>query len=94
MCVHRQSGQQYAVKIVTRRLDCSREISLLRACQGHPNIVNLHEVYYDEVSTIKLHAFNYLIISTKLGQLLKEGHVPTNISFLTIYFAKDSFECW
>lgn len=50
-CVHRQTDQQYAVKIVTRRLDCTREINLLRACQGHPNIVNLHEVYYDEAHT-------------------------------------------
>ncbi|EEB18286.1 Ribosomal protein S6 kinase alpha-5, putative [Pediculus humanus corporis] len=50
-CVHRRTGQEYAVKIVTRRLDCTHEINLLRTCQGHPNIVNLHEVYFDEAHT-------------------------------------------
>ncbi|KAK6622713.1 hypothetical protein RUM43_008556 [Polyplax serrata] len=50
-CTHRRTGQEYAVKIVTRRLDCTHEINLLRTCQGHPNIVNLHEVYFDEAHT-------------------------------------------
>lgn len=48
-CVHKASGQEMAVKIVSRRLDCSQEISLLRSCQGHPNVVRLHDVFYDEV---------------------------------------------
>lgn len=48
-CVEKSTGQQYAVKIVSRKIDCTQEINLLRACQGHPNIVNLHNVYYDEV---------------------------------------------
>ncbi|XP_046676934.1 ribosomal protein S6 kinase alpha-5-like isoform X2 [Homalodisca vitripennis] len=50
-CVERATGQAYAVKIVSRKIDCSQEVNLLRACQGHPNIVNLHEVFYDEVHT-------------------------------------------
>jgi ribosomal protein S6 kinase alpha-5 len=53
-CTNRQTGQEFAVKIVTRKIDCTREINLLRACQGHPNIVSLHEVYYDEVSVYSL----------------------------------------
>lgn len=48
-CVEKSTGQQYAVKIVSRKIDCTQEVNLLRACQGHPNIVNLHNVYYDEV---------------------------------------------
>ncbi len=36
--------QEFAVKIVSRRVDCTREIQLLRACQGHPNIVKLVDV--------------------------------------------------
>jgi ribosomal protein S6 kinase alpha-5 len=48
-CVHKTSGQEMAVKIVSRRVDCGQEINLLRACQGHPNIVRLHDVFYDEV---------------------------------------------
>lgn len=50
-CVEKSSGTMYAVKIVSRKIDCTQEINLLRACQGHPNIVNLHDVYYDEVSS-------------------------------------------
>lgn len=50
-CVHKTTEQEFAVKIVSRRIDCTREINLLRACQGHPNIVRLHEVFYDEVFT-------------------------------------------
>ena len=51
-CRHRQTGQQYAVKISSRRVDCTREIQLLRVCQGHSNIVRLHEVHHDEVCYI------------------------------------------
>ena len=43
-CIHRATGKEYAVKIVSRRVDCSREIQLLRLCQGHPNIVKLIDV--------------------------------------------------
>ncbi|XP_076066239.1 ribosomal protein S6 kinase alpha-5-like isoform X2 [Oratosquilla oratoria] len=50
-CVHRSTGKAYAVKIVSRKINCLQEINLLRACQNHPNIVNLHEVYYDEAHT-------------------------------------------
>ena len=49
-CRHKVTGEEYAVKIVSRKTDCTREITHLRACQGHPNIVKLHEVYTDDVS--------------------------------------------
>ena len=39
----------YAVKIVSRKTDCNREVNLLRLCQGHPNIVTMHDVFHDEV---------------------------------------------
>ncbi|VEN34086.1 unnamed protein product [Callosobruchus maculatus] len=47
-CVHKSTGKEYAVKIVSRARDCTQEINLLRACQGHPNIVTLHEFIQDE----------------------------------------------
>ena len=39
------------MKVVSRRTDCQREVQLLRLCQGHPNIVKLHDVFYDELHT-------------------------------------------
>lgn len=50
-CVHKETGEVRAVKIVTRRMDTSREIQLLRMCQGHHNIVELIDVYEDEYHT-------------------------------------------
>ncbi|XP_054282176.1 ribosomal protein S6 kinase alpha-5-like isoform X2 [Macrosteles quadrilineatus] len=64
-CTEKTTGHQYAVKIVSRKIDCKQEINLLRACQGHPNIVNLHEVYYDEVHT-------YLVLELLRGGELLE----------------------
>ncbi|XP_071450098.1 ribosomal protein S6 kinase alpha-5-like [Hetaerina americana] len=64
-CSHRQTGQEYAVKVVSRRVDVNQEINLLRACQGHPNIVRLHEVFHDEVHT-------YLVLELLRGGELLE----------------------
>ncbi|KAI5737364.1 hypothetical protein M8J76_012789 [Diaphorina citri] len=66
-CVEKSTGQEYAVKIISRKIDCSEEINLLRACQGHPNIVNLHCVFQDEVHT-------YLVL-----ELLKGGELLDRI---------------
>ncbi|RWS13648.1 ribosomal protein S6 kinase-like protein [Dinothrombium tinctorium] len=66
-CVHKRTGVEYAVKIVSRRIDTSREVHLLRQCQGHPNIVKLHEVYQDEIHT-------YIVL-----ELLKGGELLDRI---------------
>lgn len=50
-CIHRETGITYAVKIISRRIDSSREISMLRQCQGHPNIVNIVDTRQDEFHT-------------------------------------------
>lgn len=64
-CVKKISGKEYAVKIVSRKIDCTQEINLLRACQGHPNIVELHDVHHDEAHT-------YLVLELlKGGELLR-----------------------
>lgn len=47
-CIQKSSGKEYAVKIVSRARDCTQEINLLRACQGHPNVVTLNEFIQDE----------------------------------------------
>ncbi|KAJ8926219.1 hypothetical protein NQ314_021428 [Rhamnusium bicolor] len=59
-CIHKASGKEYAVKIVNRTRDCTQEINLLRACQGHPNIVALHEFIQDE-------NFTYLVLEYLKG---------------------------
>nr|XP_012229128.1 PREDICTED: LOW QUALITY PROTEIN: ribosomal protein S6 kinase alpha-5 [Linepithema humile] len=50
-CRHRQTQQEYAVKIVSQRVDCSREENLLRVCQGNPYVVKLIGVYNDRAHT-------------------------------------------
>ncbi|KAG9511394.1 Ribosomal protein S6 kinase alpha-5, partial [Fragariocoptes setiger] len=50
-CTHRETGIVYAVKILSRRIDSSREVKLLRQCQEHPNIVRLYDVYQDDFNT-------------------------------------------
>ncbi|XP_012241692.1 ribosomal protein S6 kinase alpha-5-like isoform X2 [Bombus impatiens] len=48
-CRHKKTLEEYAVKIVNRRVDCGGEVNLLRTCQGHPNIVKLVEVHEDQM---------------------------------------------
>jgi len=50
-CRNRRTQEEFAVKIVSLRqeVDTQNEIELLRLCQGHANIVKLHEVFTDEV---------------------------------------------
>lgn len=48
-CVQINSGTEFAVKIISRRIDCSHEIEMLNQCKGHPNIVNLIETFQDEL---------------------------------------------
>jgi len=50
-CVNLQTKQEFAVKIISRRVNCTQEIQLLRLCQGHPGVVNLIEVFQDECHT-------------------------------------------
>ncbi|XP_022254813.1 ribosomal protein S6 kinase alpha-5-like, partial [Limulus polyphemus] len=64
-CIHKQTGVEYAVKIISRKVDSAREVRLLQYCQGHPNIVKFHEVHYDEVHT-------YIVLELlKGGELLE-----------------------
>ncbi|XP_061825161.1 ribosomal protein S6 kinase alpha-5 [Nerophis lumbriciformis] len=52
-CTHKKTGQKYAVKIVSKRMEAQtqREIAALKLCDGHPNIVKLHEIYHDQLHT-------------------------------------------
>ncbi|XP_021945279.1 ribosomal protein S6 kinase alpha-5 isoform X3 [Folsomia candida] len=66
-CVKKSTGKEYAVKIVSRKVDSSNEVALLRLCQGHENIVKLHNVYHDE-------AHAYIVL-----ELLKGGELLDRI---------------
>lgn len=60
-CIHRQSGKEYAVKIIsTEKKDVKQEIELLKACQGCPYIITLHEVVHDI-------AFTYIVTELATG---------------------------
>ncbi|XP_060577857.1 ribosomal protein S6 kinase alpha-5-like isoform X1 [Ruditapes philippinarum] len=50
-CFHKKTHLPFAVKIVSRRIDVNREVTLLKLCQGHRNIVQLVEVFFDELHT-------------------------------------------
>jgi ribosomal protein S6 kinase alpha-5 len=66
-CINKKTGMEFAVKIVSRKIDTTKEIQLLRSCQGHNNIVNLIEVFHDEVHT-------YIVL-----ELLKGGELLDRI---------------
>lgn len=60
-CIHRQTGKEYAVKIIsTEKKDIKQEIELLKACQGCPYIITLHEVFHDS-------AFTYIVTELAAG---------------------------
>uniref|UniRef100_A0A452TJD0 Ribosomal protein S6 kinase n=1 Tax=Ursus maritimus TaxID=29073 RepID=A0A452TJD0_URSMA len=50
-CIHKKSNQAFAVKIISKRMEANtqKEITALKLCEGHPNIVKLHEVFHDQV---------------------------------------------
>ncbi|KAJ6661849.1 hypothetical protein lerEdw1_013020 [Lerista edwardsae] len=52
-CLHKKTSQEYAVKIISKRLEANtqREITALKLCEGHPNVVKLHEIYHDQIHT-------------------------------------------
>ncbi|XP_051502762.1 ribosomal protein S6 kinase alpha-5-like isoform X1 [Myxocyprinus asiaticus] len=66
-CTHKKSGQKYAVKIVSKRMEAQtqKEIAALKLCEGHPNIVKLHEIYHDQLHT-------YLVLELLQGGELLE----------------------
>lgn len=64
-CIHKKTGLAYAVKIVSRRIDTTQEVQLLRLCQGHPNIVQFVEAFQDEAHT-------YIVLELLTGGELLE----------------------
>uniref|UniRef100_L7M026 non-specific serine/threonine protein kinase n=1 Tax=Rhipicephalus pulchellus TaxID=72859 RepID=L7M026_RHIPC len=50
-CINKKTGVARAVKIVSRRIDTTQEVQLLKMCQGHNNIVQFVESFQDEAHT-------------------------------------------
>ncbi|CAK1595136.1 unnamed protein product [Parnassius mnemosyne] len=60
-CINRQTGKEYAVKIISsQKKDVKQEIELLKTCQGCPYIITLHEVFHDS-------AFTYIVMELASG---------------------------
>ncbi|CAM1309640.1 RPS6KA5 (predicted) [Pycnogonum litorale] len=66
-CIKKETGEEFAVKIVSRRINSSQEIQLLKTCQGHRNVVKLYDVFHDEMHT-------YIVL-----ELLKGGELLNRI---------------
>ncbi|XP_063630470.1 ribosomal protein S6 kinase alpha-4-like isoform X2 [Cydia splendana] len=72
-CIHRDSGKEYAVKIIsTQKKDIKQEIELLKACQDCPYIITLHEVVQDS-------AFTYIVTELATGGELLAHIGPSGI---------------
>ena len=70
-CRNRKTGQEYAVKIVSRRIDCSQELKTIQLCQGHSNIIKIHGEFKDVVS--KTHNSQ---LTTHNSQLTTNNRTP------------------
>jgi ribosomal protein S6 kinase alpha-5 len=74
-CRHRKTGQQYAVKILSRhKYDSTREIKYLSKCQGHENIVKLYDVLQDDLHT---YIIMELLTGGELFDRLRKRHLFT-----------------
>lgn len=58
------------MKIVSRRHNPVKEVTILQSCQGHPNIVHLHEVIQDKVMSLFLSLFLSNSLLLTLTQIL------------------------
>jgi len=64
-CTHLVSGEDFAVKMVPRASEADEEVDALIALQGHPCVLELHEVIRDEMYT-------YIVTEHIQGQTLDQ----------------------
>uniref|UniRef100_A0A669BVC6 Ribosomal protein S6 kinase n=1 Tax=Oreochromis niloticus TaxID=8128 RepID=A0A669BVC6_ORENI len=81
-CKHKQTGHEYAVKIVSRRMEANtqREIAALKQCESHPNIVKLYDIFTDQVEW-RIHRIKIKIMywSILMMELLRGGELLERI---------------
>uniref|UniRef100_A0AAQ4PBF6 Ribosomal protein S6 kinase n=1 Tax=Gasterosteus aculeatus aculeatus TaxID=481459 RepID=A0AAQ4PBF6_GASAC len=96
-CRHKQTGNEFAVKIVSRRMEANtqREVAALRQCETHPNIVKLHEVYTDQNVLFADEAEDSMlkVIDFGFARLCPAGSAPLQTPCFTLqYAAPELFE--
>ena len=88
LCTEKATGDQYAVKIVSKRHRPMREVSILQLCQGHPNIVTLHEVLNDEVMYINLcEVINNEVIYINICEVINDELMSLSMMrYVNVYY--------
>uniref|UniRef100_A0A8K9XR03 Ribosomal protein S6 kinase n=1 Tax=Oncorhynchus mykiss TaxID=8022 RepID=A0A8K9XR03_ONCMY len=76
-CTHKKTGQMYAVKIVSKRMEAQtqKEITALKLCDGHPNIIKTHEIYHDQVRIFHLNIY-WIQLKSKQSPLAAPFNPP------------------
>ena len=67
---------------MTRRYNPTREVSILKLCQGHPNIIGLKDVFSDQ---LHVYIVMELMRGGELLDRLKEKHSFTEAEASTIF---------
>lgn len=76
-CYCKETGEEFAVKIVRSHINVNEEVLMLHECQGHPNIVLLNELLRDE-------KYIYIVTELIIGSELHDykGISPDDVKFI------------
>uniref|UniRef100_A0A5F9DLD2 Ribosomal protein S6 kinase n=1 Tax=Oryctolagus cuniculus TaxID=9986 RepID=A0A5F9DLD2_RABIT len=90
-CVHKKSSQAFAVKIISKRMEANtqKEITALKLCEGHPNIVKLHEVFHDQnlLFTDENDNLEIKVIDFGFARLKPPDNQPLKTPCFTLHYA-------
>ncbi|XP_034274213.1 ribosomal protein S6 kinase alpha-5 isoform X3 [Pantherophis guttatus] len=90
-CLHKKTRCEYAVKIISKRLEVNtqREITALKLCEGHPNVVKLHEIYHDQnlLFTDESDNSEIKIIDFGFARLKPSDNQPLRTPCFTLHYA-------
>ncbi|XP_051006478.1 ribosomal protein S6 kinase alpha-5 isoform X2 [Acomys russatus] len=90
-CVHKKTNQAFAVKIISKRMEANtqKEITALKLCEGHPNIVKLHEVFHDQnlLFTDENDNLEIKVIDFGFARLKPPDNQPLKTPCFTLHYA-------
>ncbi|XP_027427318.1 ribosomal protein S6 kinase alpha-5 isoform X2 [Zalophus californianus] len=90
-CIHKKSSQAFAVKIISKRMEANtqKEITALKLCEGHPNIVKLHEVFHDQnlLFTDENDNLEIKVIDFGFARLKPPDNQPLKTPCFTLHYA-------